>query len=178
VISLRRRANGEGVHGCFGPVVVPRAADVGIGTDGTILRIELSKAYAESQRNFYTDRVKRGISTSGESADVFNLIPEYNTPRRFKTLADDLSGLAIGEDRQDSRCEFCETIQRRLDGLAFHVFTQRDSSPGTFFLRLYSRGLGARVTWLARSANEGRVGQPSLETEAAHQNCWAKVHRR
>jgi membrane dipeptidase len=91
VISLRRRANGEGVHGCFGPVVVPRAADVGIGTDGTILRIELSKAYAESQRNFYTDRVKRGISTSGESADVFNLIPEYNTPRRFKTLADDLS---------------------------------------------------------------------------------------
>jgi membrane dipeptidase len=64
---------------------------VGIGTDGTISRIELSKAYAESQRKFYTDRVKRGISAPGESADVFNLIPEYNTPRRFKTLADDLS---------------------------------------------------------------------------------------
>lgn len=64
---------------------------VGIGTDGSISRIELSKAYVESHRKFVADRVKRGISAPGESPDVFNLIPEYNTPRRFRTLADDLS---------------------------------------------------------------------------------------
>jgi membrane dipeptidase len=40
---------------------------------------------------FYADRVKSGIFAPGESADGFNLIPEYNTPRRFKILADDLS---------------------------------------------------------------------------------------
>jgi membrane dipeptidase len=64
---------------------------VGIGTDGLISRIELNKAYANYQRKFVEDRVKRGISAPGESPDIFNLIPEYNTPRRFKTLADDLS---------------------------------------------------------------------------------------
>ena len=93
---------------------------VGIGTDGPMSRIELNKAYAEFQRKFYADRVKRGISAPGESADVFNLIPEDNTPRRFKILADDLS--RRGWHRQDSRYEFCETIQRRLDGLTVRVF--------------------------------------------------------
>ena len=34
---------------------------------------------------------ERGIAAPGESPNVFNLIPEYNSPRRFKTLADDLS---------------------------------------------------------------------------------------
>ena len=64
---------------------------VGIGTDGSISRIELNKAYADFQRKFYEDRAKRGIAAPGESPEVFNLIPEYNSPRRFKTLADDLS---------------------------------------------------------------------------------------
>jgi len=66
---------------------------VGIGTDGWISRIELNKAYADFQRKFYEDRAKRGIAAPGESPTVFNLIPEYNSPRRFKTLADDLSRL-------------------------------------------------------------------------------------
>ena len=64
---------------------------VGIGTDGSISRIELDGAFADYMRKFYEDRTKRGIAAPGESPDVFNLIPEYNTPRRFKTLADDLS---------------------------------------------------------------------------------------
>ena len=42
-------------------------------------------------RKFDEDRSKRGIAAPGESPDVFNLIPEYNSPLRFKTLADDLS---------------------------------------------------------------------------------------
>lgn len=64
---------------------------VGLGTDGILSGIPLGTAYAERQRKFYEERKKAGISAPGEAPDVFNLIPEYNDPRRFKTLADDLS---------------------------------------------------------------------------------------
>jgi len=64
---------------------------VGLGTDGGISGIELNDAYREVQRNFYEGRVKAGIAAPGEAADILNLIPEYNDPRRFQTLADDLS---------------------------------------------------------------------------------------
>ncbi|HEV3119357.1 MAG TPA: membrane dipeptidase, partial [Gemmataceae bacterium] len=64
---------------------------VGLGTDGGISGIELTEAYAKFQRKFFEDRTKAGIAAPGEAADVFNLIPEYNDPRRFRTLADDLA---------------------------------------------------------------------------------------
>jgi len=64
---------------------------VGLGTDGSISGTELNDALAKMQRKFFEDRVKAGIAAPGEAADVFNLVPEYNDPRRFKTLADDLS---------------------------------------------------------------------------------------
>jgi hypothetical protein len=35
--------------------------------------------------------IKAGISAPGESPDVFNVIPEYNSPRRFLLLADELA---------------------------------------------------------------------------------------
>ncbi|HXP07487.1 MAG TPA: membrane dipeptidase, partial [Acidobacteriaceae bacterium] len=64
---------------------------VGLGTDGTVSGIELNDAYKQSLRKFVEDRIKAGIAAPGESPDVFNLVPEYNDPRRFKTLADDLA---------------------------------------------------------------------------------------
>jgi membrane dipeptidase len=64
---------------------------VGLGTDGYISAIVLDDAYAKVIRKSVEDRIKAGISAPGESPDVFNLVPEYNDPRRFKTLADDLS---------------------------------------------------------------------------------------
>ena len=64
---------------------------VGLGTDGGISGITLNEAYAKSQREFFEARSKAGIAAPGEAADIFNLIPEYNEPRRFRTLADDLS---------------------------------------------------------------------------------------
>ena len=100
---------------------------MGIGTDGSISRIELDGAFADFMRKFYEDRTKRGIAAPGESPDVFNLIPEYNTPRRFKTLADDLSsrGWAVRSYRQDTRCEFRAIIPRSLDVLAGVVCVRR-----------------------------------------------------
>jgi membrane dipeptidase len=64
---------------------------VGLGTDGPTSGTELNEAFAKAQREFFERRAKAGIAAPGEAADVFNLIPEYNEPRRFKSLADDLS---------------------------------------------------------------------------------------
>jgi membrane dipeptidase len=64
---------------------------VGLGTDGPLSGTELNEAFAKFQRKFFEDRAKAGIAAPGEAADVFNLIPEYNEPRRFKTLSDDLA---------------------------------------------------------------------------------------
>ncbi len=64
---------------------------VGVGTDGSISGVKLDAAYAQHQRKFYEDRKRAGIAAPGEAPDVFNLIPEYNDPRRFITLANDLN---------------------------------------------------------------------------------------
>ncbi|HEY0745721.1 MAG TPA: membrane dipeptidase [Steroidobacteraceae bacterium] len=63
---------------------------VGLGTDGTISGIEINDTYREYQRKTVEERRKAGISAPGETTDVFTLIPEYNEPRRFLKLADDL----------------------------------------------------------------------------------------
>jgi membrane dipeptidase len=64
---------------------------VGLGTDGCISSIELNEAYVNLQRKFFEDRAKAGIAAPGEAPDVFNMIPEYNDPLRFRTLAGDLA---------------------------------------------------------------------------------------
>lgn len=64
---------------------------VGVGTDGMISGIRLDEAYANFHRKSNAERRKAGIAAPGEADDVFNLIPEYNDPRRFVTLADDLN---------------------------------------------------------------------------------------
>lgn len=64
---------------------------VGLGTDGAISRIELNAAFMDSFRESIEARRKAGISAPGESPDVVTLVPEYNEPRRFLLLADDLA---------------------------------------------------------------------------------------
>jgi membrane dipeptidase len=64
---------------------------VGIGTDGTVGGAIIDEAYIAAARKEHEDRVKAGIAAPGEAAGVYPLIPEYNDPRRFKSLADDLS---------------------------------------------------------------------------------------
>lgn len=64
---------------------------VGLGSDGYISRVEIDDAFREFMRKSVEARRKAGISAPGESADVVNLIPEYNEPRRFLRLSDDLA---------------------------------------------------------------------------------------
>jgi membrane dipeptidase len=63
---------------------------VGIGTDSSISAMPLDDAFRAEHRKTIADRIKAGISVAGESPAVLNVIPEYNSPRRFLTLADDL----------------------------------------------------------------------------------------
>jgi membrane dipeptidase len=64
---------------------------VGLGTDGLTSAIAVDDAYRAFQKKFYEDRKAAGIAAPGEAADVFNFVPEYNGPRHFETLAQDLS---------------------------------------------------------------------------------------
>jgi membrane dipeptidase len=64
---------------------------VGLGTDGGVSSIEINDAFRAAKRKEHEERVKAGIAAPGETAEVFTLVPEYNDPRRFKRLADDLA---------------------------------------------------------------------------------------
>jgi membrane dipeptidase len=74
---------------------------VGIGTDGAISAVEINDAFRSEHRKELERRQKAGISAPGESADVYNLIPEYNSPRRFLSLGDDLARRGWTDDRID-----------------------------------------------------------------------------
>jgi membrane dipeptidase len=64
---------------------------VGLGTDGSIGGAVINEAFIAAARKEHEDRVKAGVAAPGETAEVFTLIPEYNEPRRFETLADNLA---------------------------------------------------------------------------------------
>jgi membrane dipeptidase len=72
---------------------------VGLGTDGSISGVELSEEFATRHRANIEQRIKAGVAAPGESADAYGLIPEYNDPRRFMTLADDLERRGWTSDR-------------------------------------------------------------------------------
>jgi membrane dipeptidase len=74
---------------------------VGLGTDGTISALEITEAFKELHRKEIENRKKAGVSAPGETADVFNIIPEYNEPLRFLKLADDLARRGWAPSRID-----------------------------------------------------------------------------
>ncbi len=63
---------------------------VGLGTDGGVTGVTLDAKFRKLHAESEAARRKAGIAAPGESDDVFLYVPEYNTPRRFETLADDL----------------------------------------------------------------------------------------
>jgi membrane dipeptidase len=65
---------------------------VGLGTDGLVSGEKIDdQKFKDAHKEFFEARVAAGISAPGEAADVFNVIPEYNDPRRLERLAFDLS---------------------------------------------------------------------------------------
>lgn len=65
---------------------------VGLGTDGGISGETIDDPEFQAEhRKFFEDRRKAGVAAPGEAADVYDVIPEYNEPRRFEKLAFELS---------------------------------------------------------------------------------------
>lgn len=64
---------------------------IGIGTDGGISTLVIDQAALDAQKARYEQRVSQGFATAGEGPDVFNYVPEYNSPRRYLTIGQDLA---------------------------------------------------------------------------------------
>jgi membrane dipeptidase len=64
---------------------------VGLGTDGSLSGVPLTDAYRAYFKKSVEDRIKAGYSSPGESPEVLTVVPEYNDPLRFYTLANDLA---------------------------------------------------------------------------------------
>jgi len=63
---------------------------VGIGTDDPFTGYTINDETRAQHRQFYEDRVRRGISAPGESADVMNYVEGYNDEQRYDRIAADL----------------------------------------------------------------------------------------
>ncbi|MEA3063935.1 MAG: rane dipeptidase [Sphingomonadales bacterium] len=74
---------------------------IGLGTDGPLFGYEINAESKKRHKEFYEDRVKRGISAPGESADVMNYVEGYNDVGRYESLAADLKGRGWSQARID-----------------------------------------------------------------------------
>jgi membrane dipeptidase len=64
---------------------------VGVGSDNSITPLELTPEFRRVHADFVRVRRARGISAPGEAEEVFNYVPELNTPRRMEQIADALA---------------------------------------------------------------------------------------
>ncbi len=60
---------------------------VGIGTDGPLSAFVLTERFKAAHRAMVRKRREAGIGAPGEDEEVYNFVPELNTPRRLETLA-------------------------------------------------------------------------------------------
>jgi membrane dipeptidase len=91
---------------------------VAIGTDGMLDRRVINDKFRAFLLQMYKDRTAQGIAAPGEAPGVFNVIPEWDGPDRFRRLAD---GLAAAGWRE----------------------TQIEKALGANLLRVYGEGWGA-----------------------------------
>lgn len=64
---------------------------VGIGSDLSITPLDLTPDFRRLHADFVRQRRAQGISAPGEDENVFNYVPDFNTPRRMETVADRLA---------------------------------------------------------------------------------------
>ena len=64
---------------------------VGVGTDNSITPLDLTPQFRAEHAGFVRERRRQGIGAPGEDENVFNYVPELNTPRRMEKIADALA---------------------------------------------------------------------------------------
>jgi membrane dipeptidase len=72
---------------------------VGVGSDLSITPLELTPEFRAKHANFVQMRRAAGISAPGEAEDVFNYVPDFNSPRRMELIADALARAGHGSAR-------------------------------------------------------------------------------
>jgi hypothetical protein len=107
----------------------------------------INEAFIAAAQKQHEARVKAGVAAPGEAADVFTLVPEYNEPRRFKTLADDLSrrGWTAGRIEKILGLQFRAAVYR---GLELMTPSERDGGRGNEASCQFSVRAGRR--WSSR----------------------------
>ncbi len=63
---------------------------IGIGTDGGLSKTIIDAKARANQAKFFKDRSARGIAAPGEGADVFNIVADLDSQRRYRLLAEAL----------------------------------------------------------------------------------------
>jgi membrane dipeptidase len=64
---------------------------VGVGSDNSITPLDLTPAFRAEHADFVRARRRQGIGAPGEDENVFNFVPDFNTPRRMEQIADALA---------------------------------------------------------------------------------------
>ncbi|WP_380872880.1 peptidase M19 [Sphingomonas sp. DBB INV C78] len=64
---------------------------VAIGTDGMLSATVINDDSRAAQKKFYDERAAKGIAAPGEGPDIFNIVRDFDTHMRFRTLADGLA---------------------------------------------------------------------------------------
>ncbi|HSA56516.1 MAG TPA: membrane dipeptidase [Gemmatimonadaceae bacterium] len=72
---------------------------VGVGSDLSITPLDLTPAFRATHADFVRARRAAGISAPGEAEDVFNYVPDFNSPRRMDLIADALAKAGHGSAR-------------------------------------------------------------------------------
>jgi membrane dipeptidase len=72
---------------------------VGVGSDNSISPLDLSPEFRKVHADFVAARRAAGISAPGEDANVFNYVPDFNTPRRMEQVADALAAAGHSSTR-------------------------------------------------------------------------------
>lgn len=87
---------------------------VGIGTDNSITPLNLTPEFRAAHAGFVDLRRRQGIGAPGEDANVFNYVPDFNTPRRMEQMADALAARGHSSAR----------IEKILGGNWLRLFTE------------------------------------------------------
>jgi len=72
---------------------------VGVGSDNSISPLDLSPGFRKVHADFVAARRRAGISAPGEDENVFNYVPDFNTPRRMEQVADALAAAGHSSTR-------------------------------------------------------------------------------
>lgn len=72
---------------------------VGIGSDLSVTPLELTFDFRRTHADFVRERRAQGISAPGEAEDIYNYVPDFNTPRRLEQIAELLAQRGHGSAR-------------------------------------------------------------------------------